>query len=578
MRLNLKTWHCLSLLFLAVLVAYYPSLSADYNSIDDLKMISNIDQGGPLDLRQLFVRSGSYYYRPLTILSYTLDRDLWGSDPSFMHLGNILLHLACACLVFAITKCLLPLWGARGQGPALFAALFFALHPIATESVSWISGRTDPLMAVFLLLAVWLTVLALSSGRPLAALAAGVALVLACLAKEVAVFILPALLWLIVVYPGQGGWLERLRRRWWTLLMPTAGVIGYFVLRHLAIARDSGISTALKGVTGGDYDLLNKGRIAFKVYGFYFKKLFVPWPLNFAIVEISGWYVLAGIVLAALLLYLLWRADVAGAFGLMAFCLISPALLVVIGKMTWTPLAERYLYTSIALFAPLEAFLVVRLRILVAVPMRLRYDLALALLLLVFFTTTLHRAWIWQDNLRLYQDTHAKSPDLPSIKNELASALLSKGRAAEAEEILVGMQTGSSSSEYINDDMNLAITLISRGDPEGARSILLPLLNTNSKRYYDLLQHLLRINDYRIGHEGTPASRLAIQQESLAWLGEQQRLRPSAFTTYRIAKMQLAMGDKTEALISFRAALEKTPADAYYRGAAETFIKQLEGL
>ncbi|PKN13756.1 MAG: hypothetical protein CVU69_00865 [Deltaproteobacteria bacterium HGW-Deltaproteobacteria-4] len=578
MRLNLKTWHCLSLLVLAVLLAYYPSLSAGYNSIDDLKMISSIDQAGPLDLRQLFVRSGSYYYRPLTILTYTLDRDLWGTIPSFMHLENILLHLACACLVFAITKRLLPLWGPKGLWPALLAALFFALHPIATESVSWISGRTDPLMAVFLLLAVWLSLLALPAGRPLAALAGSGALFVACLAKEVAVFILPALLWLITVYPGHGGWLDKLRRRWWTLLMPTLGIIGYFVLRHLAIARDSGINTALKGVTAGDYDLLDKGRIAFKVYGFYLKKLFIPWPLNFAIVEISGGYVLAGILLAVLLLYLIWRADVAGAFGLMAFCVLSPALLVVFGKMTWTPLAERYLYTSIALFAPLLAFLVIRLRTLVSAPLRRRCDLALALLLLVFFATTLHRAWIWQDNLRLYQDTFAKSPDLVSIKTELASALIRKGRSAEAEVILADMQTGSNAPDFINDDMNLAGALLSRGDLEGARAILLPLLNTKPKKYYDLLQHLLRINDHRIGRAETPELRLAIQQESLAWLEEQQRLRPGAFTNYRIAKMQLSMGDKTEALTSFRAALEKTPADAHYRGAAETFIRQLEGL
>lgn len=576
--MRLKTWHCLALFVLAVLVAYYPSLSAGYNSIDDLKMISAIDQSGPLDLQRLFVRSGSYYYRPLTILSYTLDRDLWGTIPSFMHLENILLHLVCVWLVFAITKRLLLLWGAKGQGLALLAALFFALHPLATESVSWISGRTDPLMAVFLLLAVWLILLALSARSPLAALAGGGALLLACLAKEVAVFILPGLLWLIVVYPGPGGWPDRLRRRCWMLLMPPAGVTGYFVLRHLAIARDSGISTALKGVTGGDYDLLNKGRIAFKVYGFYFKKLLVPWPLNFGIIEIAGWYVLAGIILAALLLYLLWRADVAGAFGLMAFCVLSPALLVVFGNMTWTPLAERYLYTSVALFAPVFAFLVLHLRTLVAVPARRRLDLALVTLLLVFFATTLHRAWIWQDNLRLYRDTVAKSPGLGAAKTELASALLRRGRAAEAEEILAGMQGESSVSDYIIDDINLAVALLSRGDLERARAILLPLLNVNPKRHYELLQALLRINDHRIGRAEIPGLRLAIQQESLAWLEEQHRLRPSTFTRYRIAKMQLSMGDETAALASFRAALAKAPVDAHYRGAAETYIKKLANL
>ncbi len=112
---------------------------------------------------------------------------------------------------------------------------------------------------------------------------------------------------------------------------------------------------------------------------------------------------------------------------------------------------------------------------------------------------------------------------------------------------------------------------------EAARDILLPLLNTKHKKHYDVLQALLRVNDQLIGRAETPELRFVLQQESLAWLEEQQRLRPSAFTLYRIGKMQLAMGDEASALVSFQASLAKTPADAYYRGATETFIKKLEG-
>jgi len=575
--MRLKTWHCLSFLTLTTLSAYFPGLSAGYNSVDDLKMISWIDQSGPLDLSQLFVRSSSYYYRPLTILSYTLDRDLWGAIPSFMHLENILLHLVCVWLVYAITKQFLPLWGCKRQGPALFAASFFALHPLATESVCWISGRTDPLMAVFLLLGLWLTALGLSSESRLAALSGGIALFLACLAKEVAVFILPGLLWLIMVFPGPSAWMERIRQRLWALFVPTAGIVGYLMLRHLAIARDSGVYTALKGVAGGDYDLLNKLRIAFKVYGFYFKKLLVPWPLNFGIVEISGWYVLGGMILAALLGYLLWRADIAGALGLMAFCVLSPALLVVFGKMTWTPLAERYLYSSVALFAPLAAYLILRLRTFVPVQARRFLEAGLVALLLVFFFTTLHRAWIWQDNVRLYRDTVAKSPDFAAVKTELASALLRKGKTAEAESLLLELHGTSSVHGYINDDLNLAEVLFSKGDLEGARRALIPLLDKNHKKYFDLLQSLIRINDWRLGRTDDLAEKKAIQQETLGWLLEEQRIRPLAFTLYRIGKQYLALDNKKQALEYFKRAYAQSRPDAHFRDAAGTFIDRLEG-
>lgn len=575
--MRLKTWHCLTFLTLAVLIAYYPALHAGYNSVDDLKMISSIEQSGPLDLFGLFFPDGAYYYRPLTILTYILDRDAWGSVASFMHLENILLHLISVILVFTVIRRLLPLWGEQKQWPALFGGLFFALHPLATESVAWISGRTDLLMTIFLLLAVWLTLMSLQGPRFAPALAAAVALFLAALAKEVAVFILPGLLWLIAVYPGPVSWRARLRSRCGPLLLSISGVAGYFILRHLAIARDSGVGTALQGVTGGDYDLFNKGRVAFKVYGFYFKKLFFPWPLNFGIIEISGWYVLTGLLLAGVIIFLLWRVDVAGAFGLMAFCVLSPALLVVFGKMTWTPLAERYLYAPVALFAPLAAFLILRLRSLTSSTIRSGCDLAVVMLLLVFFATTLHRSWIWQDNLRLYQDTVNKSPDFSPAKTELASALIRKGREAEAQAILAEMHSTGSESDYINDDMNLAGLLLEKGDLDGARHILIPLLEKNPKKRHEVLQYLLRVNDQRIGHTAVPEEISAIRQESLTWLEEQLRLRPSAFTRYRVAKLQLDMGDEVSALESFKSSLVNTPADAHYRSAAETFIKKLEG-
>ena len=576
--MRVKTWHCLSLLALAGLLVYYPSLHAGYNSVDDLNMISSVDQSGPLDLGRLFLPQGtSYYYRPLTVLTYVLDRDAWGSTPSFMHLGNILLHLTCAMLVYAITRRLLPLWKVESQAPALFAGLFFVLHPLTTESVCWISGRTDPLMTVFVLVSVWLTLKALERAGWVAALGAGAALCLAGLAKEVAVFALPGLLWLIVIYPGKGSWITRLRSRFWIFSMTLIGTVGYFLLRHLAISHDSGVSIAVQGLAEGDYDLLNKLRLAFKVYGFYFKKLLVPWPLNFGIVEASEWYVLSGILLSLLLLYLFWRADVPGAFGLLAFCALSPALLVVYGKMTWAPLAERYLYTSVALFAPLAAFLLVRLRAFSSPVAWNPGRLAMLFLLTVFFGTTLHRAWVWQDNLRLYADTVAKSPDLLSAKSELAVALMQRGKLDEAEKILKEIQREETSQGYINDDLNMAEIMASRGELRTARDQLLPLLKTNHKRHYDILQAVLRINQKLIGQMENPEDKLALQIESLAWLQEQQRLRPKAFTLYRIGKMQLAMGDETAALASFQNSLAKTPANAHYRGALKTFIIKLEG-
>ena len=569
--MRLKAWHGNLLLIFFVLADYYPSLHAGYNSVDDQNMINRLINAGPIDLyKHFFPQRGGVYYRPLTTLTYYFDRDAWGTIASFMHLENILLHLGNAFLVLILTRRLLKQYVAETEGVALFTALFFALHPLTTESVCWISGRTDLLAGLFLLIAFWLLLVSLQDEFFWPALCSALALLAACLAKEVAVFVLPGFLWFVAIYPQPAlPLIRRLKKRWYVLLMPIIAIVGYFVMRNIAIVRDTGIKKALAGASvSGGYELLDKIRIVFKVYGFYFKKLFVPWPLNFGIVEVSGWYVLSGIILAILLVWFLLRADTLGALGLLAFCALSPAILIPFSKMTWTPIAERYLYVSIAFLAPMVGLSALWIcnRIRLVSLRQVRY--ILIIVLIIFFTTTLHRSWIWQDNFRLYADTVKKSPNFLPAKSELASALIRKGKNVEAEELLASMQKSSTPNVFLNDDINLAQTLMARGDLEGARSLLIDHLDKKEKKYHTVLQTLLKINNQRLARTNDHKQRTLIQKESLNWLQEQQRISPDSFTLYRIAKMQHALGDRHSALKFFTQAYQQSSVTAHYHAAA----------
>ena len=106
--------------------------------------------------------------------------------------------------------------------------------------------------------------------------------------------------------------------------------------------------------------------------------------------------------------------------------------------------------------------------------MRRRISYASVSLLLILFISTLHRAWIWQDNLRLYADTVDKSPGFAPAKAELASALLRKGRAEESKAILMAMQRDDSASDYLVDDLTLAHVLMDHDELDKAREVLLP--------------------------------------------------------------------------------------------------------
>ncbi len=93
--------------------------------------------------------------RPVLKLSYLLSR-VSGLGTVGFHLLNLAIHTANACLVYCLCRRLAASW----LGPqrhtaatpvAAVAALVFALHPVQTEAVTYICGRSTSLMAMFYL-------------------------------------------------------------------------------------------------------------------------------------------------------------------------------------------------------------------------------------------------------------------------------------------------------------------------------------------------------------------------------------------------------------------------------------------
>jgi tetratricopeptide (TPR) repeat protein len=125
------------------------------------------------------------FFRPLVTLSFRLDHIVGGASPFGFHLTNVVLHAAVTVLVFA--------WMRRVGAEVLAAAAataLWALHPRLTESVTWVSGRTDVLAALLMFSAMltWPQDGGVEAARgALRTWAAAALLLLALLAKEVAV-------------------------------------------------------------------------------------------------------------------------------------------------------------------------------------------------------------------------------------------------------------------------------------------------------------------------------------------------------------------------------------------------------
>src|SRR5438046_3126481 len=94
----------------------------------------------------------SDFYRPLQRLTYTAEYALFAEKPAPYHFTNVALHTAAAIVLMAFGEALLAAFGCdrrRAWWFALVAAVIWAIHPVHSGAVDYVSGRADLLAAVF---------------------------------------------------------------------------------------------------------------------------------------------------------------------------------------------------------------------------------------------------------------------------------------------------------------------------------------------------------------------------------------------------------------------------------------------
>jgi protein O-mannosyl-transferase len=143
------------LILLAVFCAifYSNSLLNPFIWDDEALVVQNPIIRSPAGLLNAFtsdlysgVDFGSNFYRPLQAVSYLWDYHFWRLDPYGYHLTNIALQILVSFLVFLFSFNFV-----KKREVAFGAALLFALSPLNTEAVTYISGRADMLLGLFLL-------------------------------------------------------------------------------------------------------------------------------------------------------------------------------------------------------------------------------------------------------------------------------------------------------------------------------------------------------------------------------------------------------------------------------------------
>ncbi len=156
-----------------VWLVYWNSLHNPFAFDDFSAIVSNPAVRGPADVPSFF-RDGSTFsifkrnweYRPLFLTSMALCWWIGGGTTLPFHLVSVSLHMANVLLVFLLVRLFLTQsrYGARsrshseGERAAFFAAALFAVHPLATQSVNYITQQSVPMMSFFYLLSFYLFV------------------------------------------------------------------------------------------------------------------------------------------------------------------------------------------------------------------------------------------------------------------------------------------------------------------------------------------------------------------------------------------------------------------------------------
>ena len=143
---------CISLvLALSTILIYFQVVNFDFILYDDPAYVyenQHVKDGFNVEsFAWAFTAGIQSNWHPLTWLSHMFDCELFGLNPGWHHLTNLILHIANTLLLFAVLKRMTnSLW------QSAFVAAAFALHPMHVESVAWISERKDVLSTLFWML------------------------------------------------------------------------------------------------------------------------------------------------------------------------------------------------------------------------------------------------------------------------------------------------------------------------------------------------------------------------------------------------------------------------------------------
>ncbi|MEX2052269.1 MAG: DUF1736 domain-containing protein [Candidatus Paceibacterota bacterium] len=478
-----KWWVLLSFSVL-ILVIYGHTLGGgfvydDRGILENSAMLQNTE-----NLEQILLHPywnpESGLYRPVTLLSYSLNFTIFGQSPAYFHFVNILLYVVISFLIYLLVKNLF-----RNGILAFSTAILFLFWPIHTEVVANISGRSE-LLALFFSL---LVLLQFVKDKPNFWLA-GLWMLFAVGSKETAVATLPISL-LVLYIKNSSLNLSTLKKHFRLVSAVLISACFYFFLRFYALSYNFGLENFFGVKTTSIEnplmftDVLSRVSTAFGVLWIYFTKLFWPVQLcsdysyNQIPIVPSFWNMgsLFGLFLFMvsvwlLIHYLKTRPVLSLGAGIFLFSFIPVSN---IFFPTGTIAGERLFFFPSLGFALIISYLIYKLYLKIKKPhLKILLISLMAAVLIGYGLISIKRSWMWNNEERLFLSAVKCAPQSVLSRSNAGAMHLLRGDLAKAqEELEIAMSIKPIYSKGIN---NLGLVYFRLGQNEKARKLYLEAL------------------------------------------------------------------------------------------------------
>lgn len=386
---------------------YFQSLSFDFVALDDYDLIVN-KQHILRDLKNipyifqtnLLISDSGVYYRPVVMLSFMIDALIGGKDPFMYHLSNIVYHLVASFLLFLLLKSL-----TENKFKSFLLSLIFSIHPAISQAVSWIPGRNDSLLSIFLNLSLIALIKSQSvdkNKKQALIILSLISFLISLLVKENALLLLLFILLYLIFLNNEKLSYVKILLIFLLYLIP---VIIYFILRTKAEIKSLEIENLTISLTDYIKGLIN-----------YFGKIFLP--INLSVLTLPENINLIYGISAFLIFALLSLRGINNlklyVFGILWFLLFSISGM--IGLIGFTNFLDHRLYVPIAgiliSLSQMRIFDQLKLSIIFIV---------LSICLIFFVYLNLQHTKNFSDPLNFYESASKTSPESFFVHRGLAN-------------------------------------------------------------------------------------------------------------------------------------------------------------